>query len=128
MKKIILAAIAAASSVLVQPANAEFASPAYIQQIDSSRLPTISTSQIVGPLVELASALPKAPAGSGSLGLVFQDGNFNSGVIAQQGLGNLALIRQVGAYNTANIQQFGNGHRALVFQQGRGNVAIIRQR
>lgn len=101
---------------------------AYINQIDGTSFSRMDTAAIMKPLIEVARQLPTLDPGPSNLGLVWQEGDFNSATIDQQGSGNVGLIRQIGYNNNAVIQQVGNGHQAMIFQQGRNNTAIISQR
>lgn len=101
---------------------------AYINQLDGGSFSKMDMAAIAAPLIQIAQELPKLNAGPGNLGLVWQEGEFNTASIDQQGAGNVGLIRQIGYNNSAAIMQSGRGHQALIFQQGRNNTAIISQR
>ena len=126
MKTILaLTILAASTSVGV---SADFASLAYIPQMDASQMPQMSMAEIAAPMFKVVEAMPAPRSDRGNLALVWQDGETNTASINQSGFGHVALVRQIGYMNTTAIQQQGVGQQAMVFQQGRGNVAIIRQR
>lgn len=106
----------------------EVNSLAYINQLDGKSFSKMDMAAIAAPLIQIAQDLPKLNTGPGNLGLVWQEGEFNTASIDQTGTSNVGLIRQIGYNNFASITQSGHGHQALIFQQGRNNTAIISQR